>query len=98
DRLYQVYFDLDDNARDLDVRCYCLVRVLIAMRELTPEDTKLRDEIESRLTIEFEQLLGQSADHLEVTRHILRALTTYKPQMALELASRLNTMHRRDHA
>ncbi len=95
DRLYQTYLDLD-NVGDLDVRCYCLVRLLITLKEAGFDDTRLRDEVESRVASEYQQLLSNSAEHLETTKRIIRALTTYKLPMAMEFASKLNTRYRRD--
>ena len=97
-RLFETYYALD-NIEELDVRCYCLARVLITLLEIDPEDSlNMRTYIEQQLTKEYKSLLGGSANHLAVTRRLLRALTFYKPEMALEFAIQLNMAERRDRA
>jgi len=96
-RLYQTYLDLDD-IPELDVRCYCLARILLSLPEIDPEDYGLRDEVEQQLIDEYQALLDGSADHLALTRRLLGALTNYKPEMAIGFANKLNTRERRDTA
>ena len=97
-RLLETYFSLDDIA-ELDVRCYCLARILISLPEVDPEDSlQLKTEVEQRLVKEYEVLLQGSAAHLAVTRRLLRSLTIYKPELALKFATKLNAAERRDRA
>ncbi len=96
-RLYRVYLSLDDLS-ELDTRCYCFVRILLALPSVDPSDSGLVSEVERRLAEDYQILLDGSADHLTSTRRILRALTNYKPEMAVEFAGKLNTLKRRDKA
>lgn len=96
-RLYQTYFDLD-NISELDIRCYGLARVLLSLPKIDPTDHCLQTEVEQRLINEYRILLEGSAHHLALTRRLLGALTNYKPEMAVEFASKLNTRERRDMA
>jgi len=96
-RLYQAYFELD-GIPELDIRCYCLARILLSLPNIDPTDHRLEKEVVERLIKEYGTLLEGSARHLVLTRRLLRALTKYKPDMALEFASKLNMRHRRDMA
>jgi hypothetical protein len=96
-RFCQTYFDLEA-IPDLDTRCYCLVRMLLSLPQVDPKDHKLQEEIEQRLVQEYQELLNGSADHWAITRRLLAALTNHKPEMAVDFASKLNTVDRRDSA
>lgn len=98
ERTLELYSGLNAQP-DLDARCYGIVRILISLAEMDPEDKeRFRESIERRLISEFDALLAGSADQFAVTRRILRALTNYDPDMALDLAAKLNTEARRDEA
>ena len=97
DRLYQTYFSVD-NISDLDTRCYCLARILLDLPRIDPTDYRLQEEIEQCLISEYQTLLKESAEHWVLTRRLLGALTNYKPEMAIEFASKLNMRERRDRA
>ncbi len=96
-RLYQTYFDLD-TISELDARCYCLVRILLSLPQIAPEDEQLRQEIEQQLREEYQALLEESAEHWAITRRLIAALTNYNPEMAVEFADQLNIQERRDRA
>jgi hypothetical protein len=97
-RLLEVYFSLD-TIEELDVRCYGLVRILISLPQIDPQDSlNLRLEVERRLVQEYQHLLEQSAEHLSITRRMLGALTTYNPKLAIEFALKMNFAYRRDEA
>ena len=96
-RLYETYFALD-NISDLEIRCYCLARFLISLPLIIPNDTVLMTEIENRLRSDFSELVGNSADQFNITRRMLRALTSVNPTLAREFADCLNTITNRDKA
>jgi hypothetical protein len=84
---------------ELDVHCYCLVRVLLSLSRIDPEDPlQMKAEIEKGLPNKYKQLLRDSAHHWALTQRLLAALTNYKPEMAVDFASELNTVDRRDEA
>jgi hypothetical protein len=84
---------------DKESLCYCLVRFLMSLPQIDEEDSlDVKREIESRLPNEYQTLLNNSADHYEITKKILGALTNYKPEMAISFAEKLNTSDRRDEA
>ncbi|MBI1879339.1 MAG: ATP-binding protein [Chloroflexi bacterium] len=94
-RLYTVYLGLIDVA-ELDIRCYGLTRILLSLPTIKPNDAILVTEVEQRLITDYQVLLNESADHLALTRRLLRALTNYKPEMALEFSKKLNMRQRRE--
>lgn len=97
-RLIETFFSLE-TLDELDVRCYCLARILISLPEIDPADSlHMREELEEQLLTEFGNLLRGSADHWTVTRRTLRAVTEYKPELAFQFAGLLNTVERRDKA
>lgn len=98
EQLLDLYVGLEQ-VKDLDVLCYCYVQILLNLEKLDPDDgMKLEEEINAQLPEKFEQLLLGSADQYRVAERILRALTKYDHQLALEFAKRLNTSSRRDAA
>jgi len=96
-RLYQAYLDLD-GIPESDTACYCLARILLGLPNIDPTDHRLEKEVAERLINEYRTLLEGSARHLTLTRRLSGALTKYKPDMAVEFASQLNTRDRRDMA
>lgn len=96
-RLYKAYFELDD-ITDLDTLCNCLARVLLNLPAIAPSDDLLRQEVETRLVEEYHSLLGGAAQHWAVVRRLIAAITNYRPELAVDFASRLNTTERRDQA
>ncbi len=94
-RLYEIYFGLED-ITELDTRCYSLVRILLSLPDIKPDDTVLISELEGRLADDYQTLLDASADHLVLTRRLLAALTNYKPELAVQFSSKLNTLQRRE--
>lgn len=98
DRLLETYFSLEP-VEELDTLCYCLARVLIALPDIDPTDSQhLVPELEQQLNDRYEELLRGTADHFTVTRRLIRAVTVYKPDLALQFAAKLNTAPRRDDA
>jgi len=96
-RIYETYLELD-NISDLDVRCYCRSRFLISYPQIKPEDKVLIAEIESKLRNEFDELIKNSADQFNITKRILRAITSVNPFLARDFADELNTVINRDKA
>lgn len=98
ERLLESYFDLD-NVSESDIRCYCLARLLISLPQIDPDNSlHMKEEIEKQLIREYDILLEGSADHWAVTKRIIRAVTSYNPDLASKFATKLNTSGRRDSA
>lgn len=96
-RLHNTYSRLEDII-DLDIKCYCLSRFLISVPEIFPNDNEFIENIEQRLLIDFTELVNNSADQYEITKHIIRAVTSVNPYLAKEFAGKLNTQSNRDNA
>lgn len=96
ERLYSVYFSLDEKVYDLDSRCHILIRILLSLPEIISDDERLKEEFEQQFKNEFEKLLKSSAEHFTATKKIFSALTIYNYNFALNYAAMLNTAYRRD--
>ncbi|MBV8859772.1 MAG: ATP-binding protein [Acidobacteria bacterium] len=98
ERFLKTYFSFDD-VTDLDVRCACLVRVLISLPEIDKtQSLNVETEIEERLIKEFDELLGGAGEHFQITRNIIGTLTRVRPDLAVSFAAKLNAVDRRDQA
>lgn len=98
DRLLEAYY-FAEKVEDLDERCLCLARILTMLPEIDRDDRlKMYFEIEHDLIGTYNQLLDGSADHLYITRRMLKVLTPFKPDLAINFASRMNGAFRRDRA
>ncbi|MGN7382948.1 hypothetical protein [Paenibacillus sp. SAFN-117] len=97
ERYYNVYFGID-KIQDIDIRCFVIVRLLLAHKELAPNDSKLENEFVTELSNFFDTLLNTSADHLEITKKLIAALTKYNHELAVSFSAKLNRARRRDFA
>ena len=98
DRLLEAYY-FAEKVEDLDERCLCLARILTMLPEIDHDDRlKMRAEIEHDLIDTYSRLLEGSADHLFISRRMLKVLTPFKPDLAISFASRMNGAFRRDRA
>lgn len=96
DRFWAIYNDVKEIPLDTDISCYCYTRFLISLVVLDPSNSKnLSREIEKRLEDEFLRLIDTSANQLDISKRILRALSVVKPELALDFADLLNTVKRR---
>ncbi len=101
-RVVDVYYRLSQ-LDDVGVKSACFSRLLASLEDVDPNQEfeypdKTHSSSSSELNDAFDQLLKASADHHEATRGVVRALAKSKPDLALELVSRLNTVARRDSA
>ena len=97
-RFYKVFYYLDEQVQEVDSRCYGLVRMLVSLPEIIPDDNKMRIELEEYLRIEFEQLLNVSASHYSLTKRIMGPLANHDVKMAVAFAEKLNLEERRNSA
>ena len=98
DRVLEAYYSAEQVA-DLDERCLCFSRILTMLPEIDPDESlKMSAEIEQDLTETYSRLLEGSADHLFISRRMLKVLTPFKPELAISFASRMNGAFRRDRA
>ncbi|MHB1681508.1 MAG: P-loop domain-containing protein [Bacilli bacterium] len=95
DRLYKVYFELD-NIHDVDTRCYVLSRILRNVSDIAPEDHKLKRDIEEQMTSEYDTLLISSADQFTITKRLIATVTRYSTNLAIGFADKLNTKESRN--
>lgn len=96
DRFWAIYNVVKELSLDTDVSCYCYTRFLISLVVLDPTNSKnLSKDIEKKLEDEFLRLIDTSADQLDISKRILRALSVVKPELALDFADLLNTVKRR---
>lgn len=96
DRFWAIYNDIKELPLDTDISCYCYTRFLISLVVLDPTNSKnLSGEIKTKLEDEFLRLIDTSADQLDISKRILRALSVVKPDLALDFADLLNTVKRR---
>jgi len=96
-RLYETYFSLE-SIRDHGIRCFILVHVLLSIHRVCPTDRGLLAEVRSELVESFNHSLADSAEQFKQHRRTIGALARYDVDLALLLASRLNTSRRRDKA
>jgi hypothetical protein len=97
-RLLDTYIEIL-KIRELDVLCYCYTRLLLSLPLIDSSDPlQLKQDIEIRLKSEFNNLLINTADHFTITKKILREITSYDPEIAINFAEQLNTLSRRDDA
>ncbi|KJR46716.1 hypothetical protein UF75_2899 [Desulfosporosinus sp. I2] len=94
-RLYNVYFSIDE-LPDVDTKCYILVRLLISLSKIIPDDKALEKEITERLNLEYQKLMDESANHLDITKRLIAATTRYDHNIAFALVKKLNMETRRD--
>ncbi|WP_419886045.1 hypothetical protein [Paenibacillus sp. B-A-8] len=97
ERYYNVYFGID-KIQDIDIRCFVIVRLLLTHKELAPNDSELEDEFVTELSNFFDTLLNTSADHLEITKKLISALSEYNHELAVSFSTKLNRARRRDFA
>lgn len=88
-------------AEDLETRATCLGMLLAALPQIDPERSlEQPEQIHSATKELFDEyitsLLESSADHLRVTRRIVRALAMDQFDVAIAIIQRVNTESRRD--
>lgn len=94
-RFYKLYFNLDE-VYESDTSCFILIRLLINIDKIINNDEKLHQELRNRFINEYTQLLNSSADQLNITKRLLRAVTIYDHELAFNFAKQINTQNRRD--
>lgn len=98
-RLIDVYTEELDEIEDLDLRCYCLARILAFLPKIDPDnELNLYREIEEGIISSYQVLLNASAEHYEISKRLLGVLVSCNPDVALDFAKQINTRDRRDKA
>lgn len=99
-RLLEVYYYIND-IDDLAIKLSCLAWLIQCLQEIDPNgklDTK--DKIKVTSLDDFEQdvttLLQNTANHFDITKNIIKALTLINQQHAYNFIFELNTVARRD--
>lgn len=88
---------------DLETKSSCLARYAVTLASIDPslkfdEKEKLHSLTENDLECSVNELIANSADQYLTTKGIIRALARKKSSKALEIASKLNGVDRRDKA
>lgn len=101
-RLLQTYYDVRDIA-DLETRIVCTGLMVAASPRIDPggafEDTAdVRKVSEADFVDEVRALLRSTADHYVISRRIIEAVATSRPELAMQIANELNVQSRRDDA
>ncbi|MDO9086015.1 MAG: hypothetical protein Q7U53_07410 [Anaerolineaceae bacterium] len=97
EKLENIYHQLIESIVDVDIYCYCLSRILITYNKLNINDNlDFITTVKNQLSDGFLNLLGASADQLNVTKNIIRSVAKVDFNLALAFAEMLNTVIRRD--
>ncbi|UQZ35441.1 hypothetical protein C2I18_19075 [Paenibacillus sp. PK3_47] len=94
-RLYTLIFFLED-IEELDSRCQVLIRILLALGKILPNDKQLEAELKENFKFDFLKLLSSSANHYLISKRIVPVLTEYDHFLAEEFVEHINTSRRRD--
>ncbi len=101
-RLVSIYLTVD-GLKDLATKAACMARLVAAVRRLDPgrefeKGYELHSLAAKDLSRYVGELLSWTADHHRMAGPIVRALAGARPDLAMEIAGRLNTEGRRDAA
>ncbi|MBK7729673.1 MAG: hypothetical protein IPJ33_14580 [Gammaproteobacteria bacterium] len=100
DRIEQAYFDVSD-IRTPEVQMECFAIMLGALSRLDNDDQLEKEDgfravVKADLGKLLDIVLKDTADHISTVSPVLKVLAADDCEVALELASRLNVMPRRD--
>jgi hypothetical protein len=89
------------NLDELGVRTAGLANLMVTLSRLDPdrhmeESDRLHSMVEADFSNSVEKLLNTSAEHFFAIRSSVQQLALHDPEQAMALASRLNTVERRD--
>lgn len=87
-----------ERIKDLDTKSFCLVRLLLTVKKILPNEKDLINLLHVEFQQAFHALGNSSADQLEITRGIINTLTEIDPDDAFIVATELNTRTRRNKA
>lgn len=101
-RLVDIYLYISE-LHDLVIKSICLSRYVSVITVIDPEkrledSDGLHSMSKQELEICLNELLNTTAEHFEVSKGIIKALAKNKPEMALNIANKLNTEDRRNRA
>jgi hypothetical protein len=98
-RIFEVYWYISE-LTDLAIKTDCMAWMVASLDDDPEGILELEEGLQTvaheELRSYINQLLNLTADHYHVARGAINALAKAKPQMALELATSLNTRDRRD--
>jgi len=97
-RLENVKQIICDDIPDLDVKAYCLARLWLSTIRIRGGSCQETLIVKHMFWANIQNLLEQTADHLEITKGILETLVQIDPIQGIDLATRLNTLGRRNKA
>lgn len=96
--LLKSYFDID-NIRDHDIRCLVLSQMILDyVTHVDMDDLEFINDAKRSLFESFNAMLGDLAEHWEITKNIIRNTIEFDVDIAKQMALHLNTFERRDAA
>lgn len=95
ERFFKVYFLLDE-IYEIDSKCLVLVHLLEFIDTVLINEQNLQKELKNSLIKEFNKLVQSSAEHLKVTKKIIKKLSRIDKNLSLVFVSKLNMQVRRD--
>lgn len=93
-----IHEDIQHAPLDLDVKSFCLARLLSSVSRCFPEEIELRDQVDRQFHKEWEELLKNSAEQYELLEDTLTTIVHYDISRALAMSMYLNTEMRRNQA
>ena len=102
-RLLEIYLYIGEISSDVVTKTSCLANFIATLARVDPgkvlqKSDKLHTWAEDELRRNVDILLNETAEQFFVLRHVLKGLALQRPELALEIATRLNTEYRRDEA
>ncbi|MCP4338854.1 MAG: hypothetical protein GY799_08195, partial [Desulfobulbaceae bacterium] len=79
---------------ELDEKVFCFARLLLTVSQIMPHNASLIDTLEREFQEALDSLLKDSADHFELIRGVIHTLVERDPDIALIVATQLNTQFR----
>lgn len=100
DRLENLYLDSIDTLDELETRITCLAWFTAKLHKFDPsksldQRTDIREIVEDEFEKTLAEILHDSAAHLPILNDAIKALATSRPEAALVVSQRLNTIDRR---
>ena len=100
DRLEELYIESIDPLDELESRITCLGWFISNLHKFDPcrkldQQTDVLDMADEAFEGTFTEILHTSADQLQILKNTIRALAISKPDIALSVCRRLNTIDRR---
>jgi hypothetical protein len=102
-RILETYLFFINDLEDLSIKASCIARVYTALEVIDPDkELEKQDQFHTlvlnNLNLAIDKLLATTGEHYEVAKPTINALAKKKPDLAIEIAKKLNLQIRRDRA